>query len=114
MGRLVMDRGMRRIKRTPAAEPVDPRLALVDLFMNGQEAPQGFVDLSQHDGANLSDLFIEDPQAPAEQPVADETENSLVEVSEAAHEEPAKPEPVVEASPRLDADDYDPIAAVLG
>jgi hypothetical protein len=119
MGRLVMDRGFRRIKKAPvAAEPVDPRLALVDLFVNGQAAPQGFVDLSSGpDSPHYSDLFIEDAQEPAEEPVADETENLAVEAPEAADEALAQPEPeekTEDPEPVAAEDDYDPIAAVLG
>ena len=116
MGRLVMDGGMRRIKRAApvVAEPVDPRLVLVDLFVNGQVAPEGFIDLSVVDAPNYSALFIEDAQETAEQPVADETENYTVKAPEAADEAPAKPRRVVKPSAPVNEDDYDPIAAVLG
>ena len=113
MGRLVMDRGMRRIKRAPAAEP-DQRLLLVEQFAAARQPDPADDPMVQKILEFMGQPLDQGSQEPAEQPVADETENSSVEVSEAADEEPAKPEPVVEASPRLDADDYDPIAAVLG
>jgi hypothetical protein len=119
MGRLVMDSGFRRIKKAAPveAEPVDPRLALVDLFVSGHAAPEGFVDLSQHDGPDLSDLFIEDAQEPAEQPVADTGADGPVEAPTAVDEAPAQPEPeekTEDPEPVAAEDDYDPIAAVLG
>lgn len=120
MRRKVMDSGFRRIKAAPVvAEPQpDPRLALVDLFLNGQVASQGFVDLSSGpDSPHYSDLFVEDAQEPAEQPVTAGSENSPVEAPEVVDEEQVKPEPVSEPDPRVqvqDEQDYDPIAAVLG
>src|SRR3546814_3760420 len=79
MVRKVMDGGFRRLKKAPAAEPVDPRLALVDLFMNGQAAPQvGFIDLSSPLPEGAIDLsgdeprivgFEEDAQEPVGEPV---------------------------------------------
>lgn len=129
MGLPVMDRGFRRIKKAPVvAEPIDPRLALVDLFKGSEvfrpdgtvdlaaPLPEGVVDLSG-DTQDFSALFIEDAQEPAEQPVADETENLAVEAPEAADEAQVQPEPVSEPEPRVqmqDEKDYDPIAAVLG
>src|SRR3546814_20389912 len=62
MVRKVMDGGFRRLKKVPAAEPVDPRLALVDLFMNGQAEPQvGFIDLSSPPQEGAIELSGDEP-----------------------------------------------------
>ncbi len=84
MARAIMGGDFRAIKKAPAAvEPIDPRLALVDLFAAGQQSSQDFIDLS-------TPL---DAQEPAEEPVADETENLAVEAPEAADEALVQPEP---------------------
>lgn len=131
MGRKVMDGGFRRIKTAPVvAEPQpDARLALVDLFAASHIVPvpepvpavalitEEPVDLSSMDSPALADLFTEDAQEPADEPVADTRDAAPEVVHEAVHEAPAQPEPVVEpVAPESESkdNDYDPIAAVLG
>lgn len=128
MARAIMGGDFRAIKKAPVtAEPVDPRLMLVDLFMGREVQPEGFVDLTvppsegfvdlSGDAPDYSGLFIEDAQEPAGQPVADETENLAVEAPEAADEAQVQPEPdekPEDPEPVAAEDDYDPIAAVLG
>src|SRR3546814_12382951 len=103
MVRKVMDGGFRRLKKAPAAEPVDPRLALVDLFMNGQAAPQvGFIDLSSPLPEGAIDLsgdeprivgFEEDAQEPVGEPVAETGADGPLEQAKAVARAPGPPAP---------------------
>ncbi len=130
MARAIMGGDFRAIKKAPAAASVDPRLALVDLFLGRPvqpdgtvdltvPLPEGFIDLTSGEGPryDYADLFIEDAQEPAGEPVAETGADGPVEAQTAVDEAPVQPEPeekTEDPEPVAAEDDYDPIAAVLG
>src|SRR3546814_13957921 len=122
-----MDGGVRLLKKAPAAEPVDPRRALVDLFMNGQAATQvGFIDLSSPLPEGAIDLsgdeprivgFEGDAQELVEEPVAETGADGRLEAETDGDEAPVKPEPAEknEAPEPVDAGAGDaPTGGVIG
>lgn len=121
MARTVMDGGFRRIKRTAPTAAPDPRLALVDLFAAAQSVPQGDADPQPLPWGAL-DLSGDVPMRvtadgslePVEQPVPDQTDNPAPDAAPPADGAPAPQDEPVPDPATVDAQDYDPIAAVLG